>query len=53
MDAGGAGGGDRGPRARPQLGVLADQGAVEVGGERPDAAREVGREDQPCVAWTT
>ena len=33
--------------------VLADQGPVEVAGEGPDVAREVVREDQPEVAWTT
>ena len=36
-----------------ELGVLADQRPVEVAGERLDAAREVRREDQPLVAWTT
>jgi hypothetical protein len=45
--------GDRASGAGTELGVLADQGAVEIGGEGLDARREVGREDQPCVAWTT
>jgi hypothetical protein len=53
MDPGRARGGDRPDRARPQLGVLADQGAIEVGRECLDSGREVSREDQPCVAWTT
>ena len=42
MDARGSGGGDRRQRARPQHGVLADEGAVEVADERVDRGREVG-----------
>ena len=38
-------GADRRPRPRPQLGVLPDQGAIDVAGERPDTARKAVGED--------
>jgi hypothetical protein len=56
VDAGGTRCGDRAAGAWPQLGVLADQSAVEIAGERLDAGGEIGRENQPeelFVAWTT
>jgi hypothetical protein len=40
VDARLAGGGERGPRARPEDAVLPDEGAVEVARERGDVARE-------------
>ena len=46
MDAGGAGGGDRAPRARVQEAVLGDERAVEVARECLDRAGEVRRESQ-------
>jgi hypothetical protein len=51
-DAGLAGGGDRGLRARVQESVLADERAIEVAGEDLDVAREVGRQFY-CVDSTT
>jgi len=47
---------DRGPRAGPQDGVLADQRPVEVDRERGERAREAGREvygTVPPVDFTT
>jgi hypothetical protein len=41
-------GGNRGLRPRSQKGILADQRAVEVAGERLDLPRKVLREVQPC-----
>jgi hypothetical protein len=44
---------ERGDRARPQLAVLGDQGAVEVAGDRCDrAGKRVGKR-QPEVLSTT
>jgi len=48
-----AGGGERPARARAKKSIVRDQRAVEVAGERLDAAREVGRELQPLVDSTT
>ena len=45
--------GDRRAGARPQQAVTADEGAVEVAGERLDIARKRRGKDQPPVAWTT
>jgi len=40
VDAGLAGGADRGDRAGPENSVLRDQGAVEVARDRGDVTRE-------------
>ncbi|HKB94084.1 MAG TPA: hypothetical protein VKC62_07640 [Gaiellaceae bacterium] len=56
MDAGRAGAGDRGPRARAEDGVLGDERPVEVDRERLEGAGKVVREVYgavPPVDFTT
>ena len=48
MDPGRARRRDRRFRPRAEDAVLADQGAIEVAGDRCELAREVLREVQPC-----
>jgi hypothetical protein len=52
MDAGLAGGADRGDRARTEDSVLRDQRAVEVARDRGDVTREACREGQPVDSTT-